>query len=98
MAEASFLRKKAARRSDDRVAEDIAKEKMARLIKNARGSLLRQKGQWVSWHSIRPPYRDREEYEESVWEALVAMDEIEVQEEQWGSKTRRRLRISDDTD
>ena len=97
VAETAFLRKKAAQHSDERVREEVGREKMARLVKNARGALLRQKGEWVTWQALRPAYRDRAEYEESVWEALAAMDEIEVDEEQRGSQVRRKLRITDDT-
>jgi hypothetical protein len=97
VAETSFLRKKAAQRSDERVREEVGKEKLARLLKNARGALLRAKGEWLTWHSIRPAYRDRDEYEESVWEALVEMDDVEHDEEERGSQVRRRMRIADDT-
>lgn len=98
VAETSFLRKKAAQRSDERVREEVGKEKLARLVKNARGALLRQKGEWVTWQTVRPAYRDREEYEESVWEALIEMEEVEYDEEQRGAHVRRKMRIPHDTD
>lgn len=98
VAETAFLRKKAAQRSDERVREEVGKEKLARLVKNARGALLRAKGEWVRWHDLRPAYRDRDEYEESVWEALVVMEDIEHDEEERGSQVRRKMRIPNDTD
>lgn len=98
VAETAFLRKKSASRSDERVREEVGKEKLARLVKNARGALLRAKGEWVTWQTLRPAYRDREEYEESVWEALSEMDDIEAEKEERGSRTNRKMRMNDDTD
>lgn len=95
VAETAFLKKKASKHSDERVQEEIVKEKLARLVKNARGALLRQKGEWVTWHNLRPAYRDRDEYEESVWEALIEMDDIEFDEEQRGSQVRRKMRAKE---
>lgn len=97
VAEATFLKKKAAQRSDERVRDEVGKEKMARLVKNARGALLRQKGDWVTWHNLRPAYRDREEYEEAVWEALIAMEDVEYEEVEHGARVRRSARIPHDT-
>lgn len=97
VAETSFLRKKASQRSDERVREEVGKEKLARLVKNARGAMLRQKNEWVTWQGLRPAYRDRDEYEEPVWEALSAMEDVEVDEEHRGAQVRRKARISDDT-
>lgn len=97
VAESTFLKKKAARRSDERVSEEIGKEKLARLVKKARGILLRAKGEWVAWHNLRPDYRDREEYGEPLWDALVEMEEIEHEEIEHGARVRRKMRISDDT-
>lgn len=96
VAETVFLKKKASRRSDDRVIEEVGREKLARMVKNARAALIRQKGEWVTWHNLRPAYRDRDEYEESVWEALIAIEEVEHEEEQRGSQVRRKVRIADE--
>jgi hypothetical protein len=95
VAEVTFLRKKATQRSDERVKEEFGKEKLERLVKNARGTLLRQKGEWVVWHTIRPAYRDREEYEEPVWEALTAMKDVEQEEVEHGVRVRRKARIAE---
>jgi|GEM_PF-2117623 len=97
VAESSFLRKKAAQRSDERVREEVGTEKLARLVKNARGVLLRHKGEWVTWHNIRPPHRDRDEYEEPVWEAVIAMEDAEHEEVEHGQRVRRKVKITDDT-
>lgn len=99
VAETAFLRKKAAQHSDERVREEVGKERLIKLVKNARGALLRQQGEWIKWHSLRPAYRDREEYEEAVWEALIAMEDVEHDEEMRGSQVRRKARIpADDSD
>ena len=98
VAESSFLKKKAASRSEERVREEVGKEKLARLVKNTRGALLRQKGEWVTWHNLRPAYRDREEYEEPVWDALIAMEDVEHEEEQRGAQVRRKAMIPNDAD
>jgi hypothetical protein len=96
--ETAFLRKKAAQHSDERVREEVGKEKLARLVKNARASLIRKKGDWVTWHGgLRPRANDREEYGESLWEALLEMDDVECEEEHRGSQVRRKARIPDDT-
>jgi hypothetical protein len=93
VAETAFLRKKAAHHSDERVREEVGKEKLTRLVKNARGVLLRQKGEWVTWQNLRPALRDRPEYEESIWDALVEMEDVEHHEEQHGQRIRRKMRI-----
>ena len=98
VAETAFLKKKSAQRSDERVREEVGNEKMARLVKNARGVLLRQKGEWVTWQALRPAYRDREEYGEALWDALSEMDDIETEETGHGPQVRRKMRISDDSD
>lgn len=95
--ETAFDKKKARQSSDERVREEVGKEKLAKLVKNARGALLRKKGEWVKWHNLRLAYRDREEYEESVWEALIAMEDVEHEEVEHGSQVRRKVKISDDT-
>lgn len=98
VAEVSFLRKKAASRSDERVRDEVGKEKSVRLVKNARAALLRHTGEWITWHTIRPAYRDREEYEEPVWEALIAMEDVEHEEVEHGQRKHRKVRIADDAD
>lgn len=98
VAETLFLKKKAATRSDERVREEVSKEKLARLVKNARATLLRGNGEWVTWHSLRPAYRDREEYEEPVWEELIAMEDVDHEEVERGPGIRRKARILVDTD
>lgn len=94
VAETSFLRKKAAHRSDDKVREEVSREKLTRLVENARNALLRNNGEWVTWHTLRPAYRDRDEYEESLWEALSEFEDIDHEEEQRGSHTRRKMRLN----
>jgi hypothetical protein len=93
----AFEKKKAARRSDERATEEVVKEKLAKLVKNARGALLRADGEWVNWSVLRPAHRDREEYEEAVWEALIETEGVKYEEEQRGSQVRRKARIESDT-
>ena len=96
VAEALFLKKKAARRSDERASAEVSDEKLAKLAKNARAALLRANGEWVTWHSLRPAHRDRAEFEESVWDALCQMDDVEVDEVQHGQRVRRKAKIADE--
>ena len=98
VAETSFMRKKAAQRSDERVREEVGSEKLGRLIKNARGQMLRSPGEWITWHNLRPAHRDRVEYEEAVWESLMLMDDVETDETPHGQGVRRKARITDETD
>jgi len=98
VARTAFDRKKAARRSDERVNEEVGKEKLARLVKSARGILLQADGEWVTWQRLRPHLRDRAEYGESVWEAVVEMEDVEYEEEKRGAQMRRKARVVHDTD
>lgn len=98
VAESHFLKKKAAMGSDDRAREEVGKDKLNHLLKNARGVLLRKAGEWVTWQNLRPPHRNREEYEEALWDALIAMEGVSYEEVEHGSRVRRKVMISDDVD
>lgn len=93
VAEEAHKRKKQQRLSDERVIQEVSEERSQKLVKNARGNLLRADGEWVTWHNLRPAHRDREAYEESVWEALVAMEDVECDETPFGDGVRRKARI-----
>jgi hypothetical protein len=97
VADAAFERKKAAKTSDERVNEEVSEERLAKLVNNARKALLRKKGEWVKWQPLRPRYNDRAAYEESVWEALIEMEDVEHKEEEYGGKVMREVRIPNDT-
>jgi hypothetical protein len=96
VAEEAHKRKKAAKQSDERVAQEVTEERVHKLVKNARGNLLRANGEWVTWQNLRPAHRDREAYEESVWEALLGMEDVETEETPFGSGVRRKARIVDE--
>ena len=98
VAEAAFLKKKAARSSDERVSEAVSDEKLKRLVKNTRSTLLGKMNQWVDWSTIRLAHRDRAEYAEPVWQAIIEMDDVEHEEEPHGQRVHRKVRITDDTD
>jgi len=89
----AYLKRKAAKKSEERVAEEIGEERLAKLVKNARGTLIRAKGAWVRGQELRPNPRDREAYTEPIWEALTAMEDVECEEEQRGSRVTRKARI-----
>lgn len=91
--EITFLKKKAVQRSEERIREEMDKEKLGRLAKNARAALVRAEGEWVTWQHLRPAHRDREAYEEPVWDALAAMEDVEHEEEQRGQRVHRKARI-----
>jgi hypothetical protein len=93
VSDVAYLKKKAAKKSEERVTEEIGEERLATLVKNSRGVLLRAKGEWVRGQELRPRPGDREAYGESVWEALNAMEDVECEEEQHGSRVTRRARI-----
>jgi hypothetical protein len=95
VAETAFLKKKAVEKDKERVSEEIRTERLAKLVKNARGALLRANGEWITWQNLRPRHNDRAEYEEPVWEALVAMEDVECEEIEHGSRVRRKARITD---
>jgi hypothetical protein len=94
VSEAAHEKKKASKKSDEQVSEEIRDERAAKLVGNARGKLLREKGEWVNWHGLRPAHRDREAYEEAVWDALVTMEDVECEEKPFGGGVRRRARIT----
>ena len=99
VAEAAFLRKKSAMRSDERARDEVNQDKLKRLLKNARARLLSVGGEWVRWQDMRPAYRDREEWEMVLWEALEADEDVETEEVQHGpQQIRRRVRMTRDTD
>jgi len=96
VAEMAHLKRKAAKKSEERVAEEMTEERLAKLVKNARGALLRAKGEWVRGQELRPRPGDREAYTEPIWEALAAMEDVECEEEQRGSRVIRKARIKDE--
>jgi len=91
--EVTYRKKMAARESDEQINEEILDARLAKLANNARAGLLRANGEWVTWQKLRPAYRDREKYEESVWEALVNMDDVEHEEKPVGDGVQRKARI-----
>jgi len=98
VADAAYDKKKAARRSDERVTEEIAEEKLAKLVKRARKLLIEANGEWVTWHNLRPTVlRDRDEYGEPVWEAIAEMEDVECKKVEHGERVRRTARIVNDT-
>jgi hypothetical protein len=84
LAKTEFERKKSGYRSESRVKEVIGEEKIARLVKNAKKALEKVDGDLLTWHQIRPAHRDRAEWGEAVWEALVEDDEVKTTEETVG--------------
>jgi hypothetical protein len=98
VAQTAFDKKKAAKHTDERVDEEIQKEKLARLVGNARKHLVSAKGEWVWWNkTLRPAARDRAEYSDSVWEAIVEMDDVEISQDEQGQRVLRKARITSDT-
>lgn len=95
VAAAAHDRRKKAKESEEQINEEIVDARLAKLTKNARAGLLRAKGEWVRWHNLRPAYRDREKYAESVWEALVGMKDVETDETEAGEGVQRKARIKD---
>ncbi len=97
VAEAEFNRKKAARRSDARINEEVGDERLAELVKNARAALVRAEGEWVVWHNLRPRSSARDEYGEPVWDTLCEMEDVECEETPQGQGVRRKARFTGDT-
>jgi len=98
VARANFAKKKAAKQSDERVNDEVGQEKLTRLVNRARDVLLLAKGAWVPGSELRPPVlHDRDEYGESVWDAISAMEDVEVEEVEHGKRVRRKARIVNDT-
>lgn len=94
VAEVTFLKKKSAARSEERVSEEVSADKMKRLMKNARTKLVAADGEWVKWHDLRPAHRDREMWGEALWEALGNDEDIEVEEHETARQTERRARLN----
>lgn len=93
VSEDKFLKKKKAARSDERVSEAVSAEKIKRLMETARKKLVAADGEWVKWHDLRPQHRDREMWGETLWEALVNDDEIEIDEQETGRQIVRKARL-----
>jgi hypothetical protein len=103
VAEASFLKKKSAKRNEERVGDELRRERISDLAKIAREKLLVAKGEWVPWSSstgktpeLRPAHRDRVEYGDEVWEALKEMEDVEYEEKPYGSRTTKKAKIVDE--
>lgn len=94
VAEATFMRKKTAMSSDERAREEIGNDKLSRLIHNAKKALLRAHGEWVWYKDFRPAYRDRDQWEEALWEALESDEDVETHTEERGARTRRKARMA----
>jgi hypothetical protein len=93
VAEVTFLKKKSAARSEERVSEEVSADKMKRLMTNARKKLVQADGEWVKWHDLRPAHRDRETWGEALWEALTHDAEVEVDEQETGRQVERKARL-----
>lgn len=78
-------------KSDTRVLELVGDEKLDRLVSNALKGLKKRDG-WVPWRDIRPAYRDRDQWDEPVWEHLSKTEGVEVVEESHGDGVRRKAR------
>jgi hypothetical protein len=97
VAEAQFLKRKAIKRSEERVAAENEDEKLADLVKNARGALLRANGEWVGWHQgLRPRVSAREQFGAAVWDALREMEDVECEEKPSGKNVQRKARIKNE--
>jgi hypothetical protein len=95
--EIAFLKRKAAKKTEERVAEEVGEERLKTLVKNARGVLVRADGEWVGWHKgLRPRAADRKQYGDAVWEALGEMDDVECEEKSVGGNVQRKARIKDE--
>ena len=79
-------------KSDTRVLELVGDDKFDRLVANAVRKLKKDAGEWVSWRTIRPAYRDRAEWDDAIWDHLSRDKSIEVHEEAFGGGVRRKAK------
>lgn len=66
--------------------------KLHRLTYLAKKKVARANGEWVSWNDLRPAYRDRDRYAESVWRVLSADCEVETRTSLVHNGVRREVR------
>lgn len=74
------------------VLDDEKPDKTTHLFWLARDNIFAANGEWVSWGTIRPAYRDRERYEGRVWKMLTDDPTLVTEETNFGSRVRRRVR------
>lgn len=68
-------------------------ERLTTLVGNAMRRLRMMDGEWENWRSLRPPYRDRPLYDDTVWQCLSENPEVETVEESYGNTVRRKARF-----
>lgn len=93
VSEKTFMAQKSRARTDERVRDEVSDDKMNRLVKGARAKIVRADGEWVHWKELRPPHRDRADWSEPLWDALVHDVDYEVDEHETGRQTERKARL-----
>jgi len=78
VAEKTFMAQKIRARTEERVRDEVGEERLAQHIKTTRAKIVLADGEWVLGRDLRLAARDREEYTESVWDALVRDEDLEV--------------------
>lgn len=67
--------------------------KLERLVGNALKYLEERAGEWVTWRTIRPPYRDRPLYDEAVWDRITKSPVVVAEEIPYGETFRRKAKF-----
>ena len=78
----------------NRVAEVVGDRKLSLLVASAKKKLQTAAGSWVAWSDIRPAYRDRAEWSEQLWDALVSDLDVVVDTELKARRARWRDVVS----
>jgi len=65
-------------RAAERIMELTDTDKMKRLLKTAKEKIKKAGGEQVRWHDLRPQYRDRDTWNEVLWDALVRDPDVET--------------------
>jgi hypothetical protein len=93
VAEKNFLSKKLQARTEERVRDEVGQERLTRLLKVTRDKIVAAGGEWVFGRDLRLAHRDREEYTDSVWEALSKDETIEVEMHETPRQVEKKARL-----
>ena len=73
----------------ERVGEVVYSDKLKRLLKAAKAKVERAGGKSVPWNDLRPAFRDRDTWNDPLWDALTNDEDVETSEGDGGKRTVR---------
>lgn len=75
-------------------APAFTERRLLKMYDNAYETIRLEGGEWVPWQKLRPPFRDRETYNERLWSLFVEDPDVETRAVQHGGRVRRAVRFA----